>query len=73
MPAMRTADISVYGLGFYQITARSSKGRRFMLRVDGSERGTAYCDDSTLTLNIVDAALGRGLTVDINGKICRDN
>lgn len=61
-------DITIEGHGFYTITGQTAKGRRFMTRVQGHERGTAYCDDSTLTLNIAEGALAKGLRVDVNGR-----
>jgi hypothetical protein len=61
-------DIEISGRGFYQITARTTRGRRFMTRVQGNDHGTAYSDDSTLTSNIADGAIGRGLRVSLNGR-----
>ena len=65
---MRKADIDISGHGFYQIVGTTARGRRFMLRVQGNDHGTAYCDDTRLTQQIADGAVSRGLRVEVNGK-----
>lgn len=65
---MAKPDLSIDGRGFYQITAQTRKGQTFMSRVQGVDRGTAYCDDSTYALNIADGAVSAGLSVHVNGR-----
>lgn len=65
---MKKADITIDGRGFYQIKAQTRSGQRFMKRVQGSDHGLAYCDDSTFALNIADGASDDGLRVEVNGK-----
>ena len=61
-------DITVDGLlGFYQIQAGTPKGARFMRRVQGSQKGVAYCDDTLMTQDIADGAVRAGLHVEVNG------
>jgi hypothetical protein len=64
---MRT-DIVISGRGFYQITATSRRGTRFMAGIEGTESGTAYCDDVRLTEDIADGAIAEGLIVLVNGR-----
>lgn len=62
------ADILIAGIGFYAIEATSDRGRAFMVRVEGNDNGSAYCDDSRLALDIADGALSVGLRVNVNGR-----
>jgi hypothetical protein len=61
-------DLTIDGHGFYQITACTTRADRFMRRVQGNDRGTAYSDDSRMTANIADGAIDAGLVVTVNGK-----
>lgn len=62
------ADILIGGHGFYAIEALTDRGRAFMVRVEGNDNGTAYCDDATLVIAIADGALYEGLRVNVHGK-----
>lgn len=66
--AIKKADICIDGRGFYTIYAQTRKGNGFMTQVQGNDRGTAYCDDSTYALNIADGAVADGLRVYVNGR-----
>jgi hypothetical protein len=66
---MRDLEITGAG-GFYQLQAGSTRGRRFLRRVEGYGTfapGVAYCDDTRLTQAIADGAVGAGLAVEVNG------
>lgn len=65
---MQTTDISIHGSGFYQLTADTAKGTRFMRRVQGFSDGVAHCDDTRLTEDIAAGALRSGLRVMVNGR-----
>jgi hypothetical protein len=61
------ADITIYGKGFYQIQGETKRGLQFMRRVQGTQDGITYCDDSRLTQDIANGAVKRGLRVEVNG------
>lgn len=63
----RTTDIAIEGSGFYKINGLTPKGRKFMQKVQGTEDGIAYCDDSRLTQDIADGAVSACLRVEVNG------
>lgn len=65
------ADITIDGNGFYQLTAHSACGRRFLRQVQGTRKGTTYCDDTRMTQNIADGAVAEGLNVEVNGVAYR--
>lgn len=66
--ARKLFDLSIDGHGFYTIIGQTALGRRWITRVDGEQRGTAYTDDSTCALNIADGAVYAGLRVVVNGQ-----
>jgi hypothetical protein len=61
-------DLDINGNGFYQISAPTRKGQRFLKQVQGAADGVAYCDDSRLTQDIADGAHRKGLIVFVNGR-----
>lgn len=68
MTTKTTIDLEITGSGFYQLSAASPKGQRFMRHVQGNAHGTAYCDDSRLTQAIAAGAVAKGLKVAVNGQ-----
>lgn len=64
------SDISIDGIGFYQISPETAKGRKWIVKNvhDADSHGQAFSDDSRLVRDIADGALDAGLRVSVNGK-----
>lgn len=63
-----TNDITIDGKGFYQISATSKRGKRWMQRVEGFDGEQAFSDQTGMTQDIADGAVADGLRVEVNGR-----
>ena len=62
------ADIEIQGQGFYCLIAGTKRGARWMKKVQGFDGHAAYSDQTGMTQDIADGAVGDGLKVEVNGK-----